>query len=84
MFLSSTVVDGRFMLRICVIVHRTHRDRVDECVELIRDSVRLIGRGLIQSSGFSPASAMRTIRGRKRATTSTSSVWAPITSLMSL
>jgi aromatic-L-amino-acid decarboxylase len=37
-FLSSTAVDGRFMLRICVIVHRTHRDRVDECVELIRQA----------------------------------------------
>jgi aromatic-L-amino-acid decarboxylase len=35
-FLSSTVVDGRFMLRICIMVHRTHRNRVDECVELIR------------------------------------------------
>jgi aromatic-L-amino-acid decarboxylase len=44
-FLSSTVVDGRFMVRICVIVHRTHRDRVDECIALIRDAVGQISRG---------------------------------------
>jgi aromatic-L-amino-acid decarboxylase len=44
-FLSSTVVDGRFMVRICVIVHRTHRDRVDECLALVREAVARIGQG---------------------------------------
>jgi len=36
MFLSSTVVDARFMLRVCVLAHRTNRDRIDEAVEIIR------------------------------------------------
>ena len=36
MYLSSTVVDGRFMLRVCVLSHRTHRVRIDEAVEIIR------------------------------------------------
>jgi hypothetical protein len=30
------------LLRICVLVHRTHRDRVDECLALIREGVRQI------------------------------------------
>ena len=29
-FLSSTVLDGRFTLRACIVSHRTHRDRIDE------------------------------------------------------
>ncbi|MGH2637293.1 MAG: pyridoxal phosphate-dependent decarboxylase family protein, partial [Actinomycetota bacterium] len=37
-FLSSTVLDGRFTLRACILSHRTHRDRIDECVEIIRRS----------------------------------------------
>jgi aromatic-L-amino-acid/L-tryptophan decarboxylase len=36
MYLSSTVVDGRFMLRACVLAHRTHRTRIEEAVEIIR------------------------------------------------
>ena len=36
MFLSSTVVDGQFMLRACVLAHRTHRARIEEAVEIIR------------------------------------------------
>lgn len=35
-FLSSTVLDGRFTLRICVVSHRTHRDRIDELIETVR------------------------------------------------
>jgi aromatic-L-amino-acid decarboxylase len=35
-FLSSTVIDGRFTLRVCVLAHRTHRDRIDETIEIIR------------------------------------------------
>lgn len=34
--LSSTVIDGRFVLRACILVHRTHRDRIDECIEIVR------------------------------------------------
>jgi aromatic-L-amino-acid/L-tryptophan decarboxylase len=35
-FLTSTRVDGRFTLRVCILSHRTHRDRVEECIEIIR------------------------------------------------
>jgi aromatic-L-amino-acid decarboxylase len=38
-FLSSTVIDGRFTLRVCVLAHRTHRDRIDETIEIIRKEV---------------------------------------------
>lgn len=38
-FLSSTRIDGRLTLRVCVLSHRTHRDRVEEAVELIRQAV---------------------------------------------
>jgi aromatic-L-amino-acid decarboxylase len=34
-FLSSTVVEGRFTLRACILSHRTHRDRIDECIEIV-------------------------------------------------
>jgi aromatic-L-amino-acid/L-tryptophan decarboxylase len=34
--LSSTVVDGRFVIRACILVHRTHRDRIEECIEIVR------------------------------------------------
>ncbi|MFD6433330.1 pyridoxal phosphate-dependent decarboxylase family protein [Streptomyces venezuelae] len=33
--LSSTVVNDRFTLRLCVVSHRTHRDRIDEALDLI-------------------------------------------------
>jgi aromatic-L-amino-acid decarboxylase len=35
-FLSSTMVDGRYTLRACILSHRTHRDRIDECIEIVR------------------------------------------------
>ena len=38
-FLSSTVVDGDFTLRVCVLSHRTHRDRIDELVKIIGEAV---------------------------------------------
>ena len=34
-FLSSTRIHGRYVLRICIMSHRTHRDRVDECLEIV-------------------------------------------------
>ncbi|MHC9538460.1 MAG: aspartate aminotransferase family protein [Vulcanimicrobiota bacterium] len=41
-FLSSTVIDGRFTLRICVLSFRNHRERVEEAVEsLIRNTGKL-------------------------------------------
>lgn len=35
-FLSSTIVDGLFTIRACILSHRTHRDRIDECIEIVR------------------------------------------------
>jgi aromatic-L-amino-acid decarboxylase len=35
-FLSSTVIDGRFTVRACILCHRTHRDRIEEGIEIIR------------------------------------------------
>lgn len=37
-FLSSTQLGGRFTLRVAVLSHRTHRDRIDECIEIIREA----------------------------------------------
>ncbi|HEV8563748.1 MAG TPA: aminotransferase class V-fold PLP-dependent enzyme [Actinomycetota bacterium] len=34
-FCSSTLLDGRFTIRACILNHRTHRDRVDEAIEII-------------------------------------------------
>lgn len=42
-FCSSTVVDGRLTLRACIVSHRTHRDRIDEALEIIRRTVKEIG-----------------------------------------
>jgi aromatic-L-amino-acid decarboxylase len=41
-FLSSTIVDGRFTLRACIVSHRTHRDRIDECIEIVRRAVATV------------------------------------------
>jgi aromatic-L-amino-acid decarboxylase len=35
-FLSSTVVEGRYTLRAAILSHRTHRDRIEEAIEIIR------------------------------------------------
>jgi aromatic-L-amino-acid decarboxylase len=37
--LTGAVVDGKFVIRICVVSHRTHRDRMEMCVEDIRAAV---------------------------------------------
>jgi aromatic-L-amino-acid/L-tryptophan decarboxylase len=38
-FLSSTVVDGRTTIRACILSVHTHRDRIDELVEIVREAV---------------------------------------------
>jgi aromatic-L-amino-acid decarboxylase len=37
--LSSTVVQDRFTIRACILSHRTHRDRVEECAQIVRRAV---------------------------------------------
>ena len=39
-FLSSTLIGGRFTLRMAILSHRTHRDRIDEAVEIVRAAAR--------------------------------------------
>lgn len=34
-FLSSTMIDGRFTLRACIVSHRTHADRITEAIDII-------------------------------------------------
>jgi aromatic-L-amino-acid/L-tryptophan decarboxylase len=43
-FLTSTRIDGRFTLRVCILSHRSHRDRVEECIEIIRRTAAAIDR----------------------------------------
>jgi aromatic-L-amino-acid/L-tryptophan decarboxylase len=35
-FLSSTVIEDRFTLRAAILSHRTHRDRIEEAIDIIR------------------------------------------------
>ena len=37
--LSSSVVQDRFTIRACILSHRTHRDRVEECAQIVRRAV---------------------------------------------
>ncbi|HEX9983131.1 MAG TPA: aminotransferase class V-fold PLP-dependent enzyme [Thermoanaerobaculia bacterium] len=37
--LTGAIVDGRFVIRICIVSHRTHRDRVEMAIEDIRAAV---------------------------------------------
>ncbi len=40
MFLSSTSVGGRCLLRLCVLSHRTHIEHVDEAMRIINSAVQ--------------------------------------------
>ncbi|HEY7875023.1 MAG TPA: pyridoxal-dependent decarboxylase [Actinomycetota bacterium] len=37
-FMSSTMLHGNYMIRPCIVSHRTHRDRIDEAIEIIRSA----------------------------------------------
>lgn len=39
-FLTGTSLGGRFVIRICVLSFRTHRDRMEMCLDDIREGVR--------------------------------------------
>jgi aromatic-L-amino-acid/L-tryptophan decarboxylase len=43
-FLSSTMIESRFIIRACILSHRTHRDRVEEGAEIIRSAARELDR----------------------------------------
>jgi aromatic-L-amino-acid decarboxylase len=42
-FLSSTLIGQEYWLRICIVSHRTHADRIDECVEIVRAAAASMG-----------------------------------------
>ena len=42
-FLSSTMIDGRFVIRACIVSHRTHLDRVEEAAEIIKKAAAELG-----------------------------------------
>ncbi|HEX6845159.1 MAG TPA: amino acid decarboxylase, partial [Actinomycetota bacterium] len=43
-FLSSTRIRGMYWIRVCIVSHRTHADRVDECADLIAEhAAALVG-----------------------------------------
>jgi aromatic-L-amino-acid/L-tryptophan decarboxylase len=42
-YLSSTTIDGRHVIRACIVSHRTHRDRIDEAIEIIRAAATVRG-----------------------------------------
>jgi aromatic-L-amino-acid decarboxylase len=44
-FLSSTLIHGRYTIRACIVSHRTHRDRIDECIEIVRAAAAEVGPG---------------------------------------
>jgi aromatic-L-amino-acid decarboxylase len=41
-FLSSTMVRGDYWLRVCIVSHRTHADRIDECAAIIREAAAAV------------------------------------------
>ena len=44
-WLSSTMLRGRFTIRACILCHRTHRDRVEEAGQIIRRAVQDVAAG---------------------------------------
>jgi aromatic-L-amino-acid decarboxylase len=42
-FLSSTLIRGEYWLRVCIVSHRTHVDRIDECAAIVRDGAAALG-----------------------------------------
>jgi aromatic-L-amino-acid decarboxylase len=32
------MIEGRFTIRACIVSHRTHRDRIDEALDIIKRS----------------------------------------------
>jgi aromatic-L-amino-acid decarboxylase len=44
-FLSSTLVQDRYLIRACIVSHRTHSDRIDECIEIVRKAAAEVAAG---------------------------------------
>ena len=41
-YLSSTSIHGRYVIRACILSHRTHRDRIDEAIDIIRSAAETV------------------------------------------
>ena len=41
-FCSSTIIDDRFIVRACIVSHRTHLDRIEEAAGIIRAAARAL------------------------------------------
>jgi len=41
-FLTATTLAGAYALRLCILSYRTHRDRIDEALEIIRQEADLV------------------------------------------
>jgi aromatic-L-amino-acid decarboxylase len=44
-FLSSTMIHGEYVLRACILSHRTHKDRIDECIDIVREAAAGVAAG---------------------------------------
>jgi len=47
-FLTGTKLGDRFVIRICVLSYRTHRDRMQACLEDIREAAGQCGKHVAQ------------------------------------
>jgi aromatic-L-amino-acid decarboxylase len=56
-FLSSTEIGGRFVIRACIVSHRTHRDRIEEAAEIIRSAALELEREPVEALEADSASA---------------------------
>ena len=41
-FLSSTMLNGKFILRVAILCFRTHRQTIDLTIEILREKAKLI------------------------------------------
>ena len=50
-FLSSTSIDGVFMLRVAVLSFRTHLEQIDTTIEILKEKVRELESGEVATGG---------------------------------
>jgi glutamate/tyrosine decarboxylase-like PLP-dependent enzyme len=50
-FLSSTTIDGVFMLRVAVLSFRTHLEQIDRTIEILKEKVRELESGGVATGG---------------------------------
>ena len=65
-FLSSTMIHGRKVLRACFVSHRRQADRIDECIEIVREAAARAARGLWRSTCRRCPRCRRSLSGSTR------------------